>query len=120
MDFHPEKCSILRVHRKRNPIMFCYSLKDHILETDSATKYLEVTLSQNLLWNHYMDIMAKRGTVHSASSSATYASAMRRSRPRHTPLLSGQALSIAPQCGTHLQRTWFTSLRWYRGGLLDT
>jgi hypothetical protein len=61
MDFHPEKCSILCVHRKRNPIMFRYSLKDHILETDSTTKYLGVTLSQNLSWNHHMDITAKKG-----------------------------------------------------------
>ncbi|XP_052212121.1 uncharacterized protein LOC127831167 [Dreissena polymorpha] len=61
MDFHPEKCSILRVHRKRNQIIFRYSLKDHILETDSTTKYLGVTLSQNLSRNHHMDITAKKG-----------------------------------------------------------
>ena len=27
MSFHPEKCSILRVHRKRSPVVFDYSLK---------------------------------------------------------------------------------------------
>ncbi|KAH3836711.1 hypothetical protein DPMN_110084 [Dreissena polymorpha] len=37
MDFHPGKCTILRVHRKRNPIMCRYSLKNHILETDSTS-----------------------------------------------------------------------------------
>jgi hypothetical protein len=40
MSFHPEKCSIIRVHRKRNPIIYPYSLKGHTLEIDSTTKYL--------------------------------------------------------------------------------
>ena len=37
MSFHPEKCSVLRVHRKRSPIIYDYSLKGHILDTDSTT-----------------------------------------------------------------------------------
>ena len=59
MSFHPEKCSILRVHRKRSPIIHEYSLKGHTLETDSITKYLGVPMSQNLSWNHHIDTTAK-------------------------------------------------------------
>ncbi|KAH3877707.1 hypothetical protein DPMN_001583 [Dreissena polymorpha] len=50
-------------HRKRNPIIYRYSLKDHILETESTTKYMRVTLSQNLSWKHHVDITVKRGTL---------------------------------------------------------
>ena len=38
MSFNPEKCSILRVHRKRAPVIFNYSLKGHTLTCDESTK----------------------------------------------------------------------------------
>ena len=40
MSFHPEKCSILRVHRKDAPVMFDYSLKGHTLICEESTRYL--------------------------------------------------------------------------------
>ena len=61
ISFHPEKCSILRVHRKRSPIIYDNSLKGHILDTDSITKYLGVNISNNLSWNHHIDTTVKKG-----------------------------------------------------------
>ncbi|KAH3885876.1 hypothetical protein DPMN_009874 [Dreissena polymorpha] len=40
--------------------MFCYSLKDHILESDLTTKYMGVTLSQNLSFKHHVGITLKK------------------------------------------------------------
>ena len=54
MDFHPEKCSILRVHRKRKPSISSYSLKGHCLSVDKTSKYLGVHLTENLSWSEHI------------------------------------------------------------------
>ena len=40
--------------------MYNYSLKGHILESDTTTKYLGVNMSNNLSWNHHIDTTAKK------------------------------------------------------------
>ena len=45
----------------RSPIIFDYSLKGHILDTDSITKYLRVNISTNLSWNQHIDTTVKKG-----------------------------------------------------------
>jgi hypothetical protein len=60
MSFHPEKCSVLRIHRKRQPIEFDYSLKGCKLSTEEHSKYLGVYISQNLSWNHHIDTITKK------------------------------------------------------------
>ena len=61
MSFHPEKCSIIRIHRKRSPILFNYKLKGHTLLAESSTRYLGVDLSSNLTWNTHVDRTVKKG-----------------------------------------------------------
>ena len=61
MFFHPEKCSILCVHRTRQPIEYAYSLKGIKLTEEEHTKYLGVHITQNLSWNHHIDKTAKKG-----------------------------------------------------------
>ena len=60
MDFHPDKCSILRVHRKRDPLLHNYSLKGHILASEQHTKYLGVLISQDLTWTTHINTMVKK------------------------------------------------------------
>ena len=45
MSFHPEKCTVLRVHRKRSPIMYDYTLKGHIFEPRGLHQILRSTHS---------------------------------------------------------------------------
>ena len=61
MSFHPEKCSILRVHRKRSPVLFAYSLKGHILTCEESTKYLGVEISKDMAWKLHIDRTVKKG-----------------------------------------------------------
>ena len=61
MSFHPEKCSILIVHRKRSPVIFNYSLKGHTLTCDESTKYLGVEISQDMSWKLHIDKTVKKG-----------------------------------------------------------
>ncbi len=55
MSFHPDKCSILRVTTKRNPVVHDYILHGHTLTTETATKYLGITIQSDLKWNQHID-----------------------------------------------------------------
>ena len=61
MSFHPEKCSILRVHRKRSPILHNYTLKGHILASEETSKYLGVELTKDMSWKAYIQNVTRKG-----------------------------------------------------------
>ena len=46
--FHPDKCRVLRITNYRKPIIFNYTLHDHILATVTQAKYLGVTITNYL------------------------------------------------------------------------
>ena len=54
MEFHPQKCSVLRVSRSRSPIIHSYKLKGHILITENTTTYLGVDLQSTLSWKTHI------------------------------------------------------------------
>ena len=59
MSFHPDKCSVLQVTIKLNPIKFDYALHQHVLQKETATKYLGVTIQTDLKWNKHIDITSQ-------------------------------------------------------------
>lgn len=60
MEFHPRKCQTLHVTRKREPLLLDYSLHGHTLASPSETKYLGVTISEDLSWDaHISDVACK-------------------------------------------------------------
>ena len=64
MSFHPEKCELLRVTNKRNPVKGTYRMDDHILKDVNNKKYLGVTLQNKLNWNrHIQNICAKASST---------------------------------------------------------
>ena len=60
MEFHPAKCSVMRVATSNDPIMLSYKLKGHQLQAETTSKYLGVDLSSNLDWNPHIDRIVKR------------------------------------------------------------
>jgi hypothetical protein len=61
MDFHPQKCSVLRVTRATsNLIPSEYILKGIKLSIDKTTKYLGVDLDSELSWRHHYDRVTKK------------------------------------------------------------
>ena len=59
MEFHPAKCEVLTVSRKRNPIHYEYKLSGHILEHATSAKYLGVTFTSDMRWGQHVNITSK-------------------------------------------------------------
>ena len=60
MEFHPQKCSVLRVTRKRRPIEHTYLLQGTNLTVDKTTKYLGADIHPTLSWNTHIDRITKK------------------------------------------------------------
>ena len=60
MEFHPDKCTVLTVSKKKQPLAFNYTLHGHILQHETSTKYLGCTLTSDLNWGtHISNICSK-------------------------------------------------------------
>ena len=51
MDFHSQKCNVLRVSQAKSPMTFSYRLKGTDLAEEATPKYICVDLQNNLSWN---------------------------------------------------------------------
>ena len=60
MEFHPAKCSVMRVATSRDPLMLSYKLKGHQLQAETTSKYLGVYLLNNLDWKPHIDRIVKK------------------------------------------------------------
>jgi hypothetical protein len=68
MAFHPEKCNVLTITKKRNPIKFNYTLHRHSLEHVTSAKYLGCTITSDLNGDHTSTTSATKQTLPLASS----------------------------------------------------
>ncbi|KAK3085980.1 hypothetical protein FSP39_011613 [Pinctada imbricata] len=68
MSFNPEKCSVIHVSSKENPLVTSYQLHGHILERDRASKYLGITISQDLKWNTQISNITTKAIAIPASN----------------------------------------------------
>jgi hypothetical protein len=59
MSFHPEKCNVLSITMKRNPVTNCYILHGHQLEQQSA-KYLGVSITSDMKWSEHIANICKK------------------------------------------------------------
>ena len=54
-EFHPAKCLVLTVSRKRNPIHYEYKLHGHILDHATSAKYLGVIFTSDMIWGQHVN-----------------------------------------------------------------
>ena len=62
MEFNPDKCEVLRVSRKRNPIIFPYKLHNMELISASSAKYLGITITKDLNWSKHIENITSKAT----------------------------------------------------------
>ena len=55
MSFHPNKCQVISVAKKRNIVDFSYTMKGHILDKVDSVKYLGVTINNGGSWNNHIN-----------------------------------------------------------------
>ena len=55
MEFHPAKCEIITITRKRSPLEYPYTLHNLQLKHAKIIKYLGVSISNDLRWNQHID-----------------------------------------------------------------
>ena len=60
MKFHPEKCNVLSISKKKTPMKYNYVLHGHTLEHVTTAKYLGVTISSDLKWNTHISNICQR------------------------------------------------------------
>ena len=60
MEFHPDKCEIISITRKRNPVKYPYTLHGHLLKHVDVVKYLGVKISHDLPWNNNIDYVTSK------------------------------------------------------------
>ncbi|KAK7088259.1 hypothetical protein V1264_022195 [Littorina saxatilis] len=63
MEFNPSKCNIIRILPSKNkpPILSTYHLHGQTLETTKESKYLGVTITENLSWTNHIKNMTAKG-----------------------------------------------------------
>ena len=60
MEFHPQKCKVLKVTNKTKPIKSSYFIHGEKLECVDNAKYLGVTLNKKLRWNTHVADTCKK------------------------------------------------------------
>ena len=64
MTFHPAKCSVIRIStNKRQIINTSYQLHGHTLEVIDSSKYLSVTISEDLTWRKRIEDSATKANT---------------------------------------------------------
>jgi hypothetical protein len=60
MAFHPSKCQVINVTRKKKKEVFPYSIHGHILAVEKVVKYLGVNIHEKLSWNDHIGQVTKK------------------------------------------------------------
>ena len=62
MEFHPDKCEVISISRKRVPTTYQYTLHGQQLKHVDATKYLGVKITKDLRWDSHVDAVTAKAT----------------------------------------------------------
>ena len=62
MEFHPDKCEIISITRKRSPIHHPYKLHGKSLKHVECTKYLGIKIAKDLRWNNHIEYVTAKAT----------------------------------------------------------
>jgi len=60
IEFHRDKCEVISITRKKNPVKHPYTLHGHLLKHVDVVKYLGVKISHYLRWNDHIDYVTAK------------------------------------------------------------
>lgn len=60
MTFNPDKCEVIHITTKRNPIIHKYNIHQTELKSTNKAKYLGVTITPDLSWKTHIDNVTKK------------------------------------------------------------
>jgi len=60
MEFHPDKCTVLSISKKKSIINFNYTLHNNILKHVTSAKYLGCTLNKDLDWGEHINNISNK------------------------------------------------------------
>ena len=60
MEFNADKCEVIRITSKKNPIIYSYRIHQTALRTTNQAKYLGVTITPELSWKCHIDNITKK------------------------------------------------------------
>jgi len=60
MSFNPEKCEVIRISKKRNPIIHPYILHGIELNTTNSAKYLGLNISNDFSWKRHIEAVSNK------------------------------------------------------------
>ena len=60
MEFHPGKCQLLQITKKKKPSFFTYNIHGSDIEKVDSAKYLGITISSDLSWNTHISNICKK------------------------------------------------------------
>ena len=60
MEFNFQKCELLRITNKMNPLVFNYCIASKPIRQVSHTKYLGVTIASDLSWNKHVQTITNK------------------------------------------------------------
>lgn len=102
MHFNPEKCFVLRLTHKRNPLFFNYKLGKSVLQDlTNNHSYLGFIINNNLTWNNHINQILLQPTVHLDSYAEIFIHAPSLPKSLLIKPLSDLWSSIRLQYGTH-------------------
>ena len=62
MEFHPEKCQVLRITKKQTPILATYNIHNVSLSLVDSAKYLGVNIDCNLNWKTHCNAVCNKAS----------------------------------------------------------
>ena len=63
MEFHPDKCQVLRITNKRFPILYDYHIHNTPLQIVKSAKYLGVIIDSKLNWSPQISAICKKAST---------------------------------------------------------
>ena len=60
IEFHPDRCSVIRITRKKTIHRYPYTLHGQILAKETNTKYFRVTIA-DMTWKTHVEQTAAKG-----------------------------------------------------------